>query len=312
MSSQAQPSEDRQLVYDVIEVSKSYGNGRRPANDSISLRVWEGEVFGILGANGAGKTTLVEQLAALRCPTKGRITLYSRDVQVSQELVTRTVGFMPQSAFALNNLTVDEAVYFAGHLRGLSHADAVAERDRLVDRLGLGVCRALVARRLSGGQRRLLQLGVAMASSPPVLLLDEPTSELDPQNRELVWTALREINEALNTTIVFITHDPVEAEKVIDRVAIMRDGRVVAAGRPADLKHSVDRLLRLEVSVRLGAEPPEIGATWQHLDGVRWRAYVERGQAAASVSHLRADMVEEFRLYSPTLEDLYLHYVRQT
>ena len=304
-----QPDRDeRPLVYDVVRVSKWYPGQRQPANQDISLQIREGEVFGILGANGAGKTTLVEQLAGLRCPSRGTITLRGQEVRASEALVTRLVGFMPQSGFALNNLTVDEAIYFAGHVRGLSRRAAALERDRLVDRLGLDGFRGRIARRLSGGQRRLLQLAVTMASSPPVLLLDEPTSELDPHNRERVWDAIREVNERLRTTIVFITHDPVEAEKVIHRVAIMREGRIVAFGRPSDLKRQVDRLLRLEVTLRPGAQRPEIGGSWHHIGGERWRTYLERGAAVGAVARLDDDVVEEFRLYSPTLEDLYFHY----
>jgi ABC-2 type transport system ATP-binding protein len=296
------------LVYEAIAVTKWYRGSRRPANDGISLGIAEGEVFGILGANGAGKTTFVDQLAGLTRPSRGAITIYGRDVGASEALITRTVGYMPQSAFALNNLTVDEAIAFAGRVRGLAHRVAAAEADRLVDRLGLDPSRRQVARRLSGGQRRLLQLAVTMAASPPVLLLDEPTGELDPHNRERVWSALRDANERLKTTIVFITHDPVEAEKVIDRVAIMRDGRIVACGRPAELKRTVSRLLRLEVTVHPGASCPDLGGPWHHVDGDRWRTYIERQDAASAVARLEADVIEEFRLYSPTLEDLYFHY----
>jgi len=89
--------------------------------------------------------------------------------------------------------------------------------------------------RLSGGQKRLLQIAIALAASPPVLILDEPTNNLDPQRRKLVWDTLREVNQQLGTTVVFITHDAIEAEKVIQRVGILREGELVAVGRPSEL-----------------------------------------------------------------------------
>ena len=97
--------------------------------------------------------------------------------------------------------------------------------------------------RLSGGQRRLLRLAVAMAGQPPILILDEPTNDLDPQRRKLVWDVLREENQQRGTTIIFITHDAIEAEKVIQRVGIMRNGKLVANGRPSELKQAVDQKL---------------------------------------------------------------------
>jgi ABC-type multidrug transport system ATPase subunit len=163
--------------------------------------------------------------------------------------------------------------------------------------------------RLSGGQRRLLRLAVAMAGLMPVLILDEPTNDLAPQRRRLVWEVLGQINRERGTTIIFITHDAIEAEKVIHRVGIMREGELVAVGRPSELKREVDQKLRLEMIFPPEA-PPSLpqGLVAHQLQPGRWMALVDRNDVNAVLDRLDLDQLDDFRLYSATLEDLYVHY----
>lgn len=301
------------IVYDIRDLVKYYPGQTRPANKSITLQIEQGEIFGLLGDNGAGKTTLVKQMVGLLRSTAGNITLFGRPVAGNPLHVAANVGYMPQNALALNNLTVGEAIFFTAHLRGLSRADAVQERDRLLALWPLGDLRDQYTPRLSGGQKRLLQLAVAMAGSPPVLLLDEPTNDLDPQRRKLVWERLRALNQEQGTTIIFITHDAIEAEKVIQRVGIMRAGELVAVGRPGDLKRCVDRKLRLELFFSPDS-PPDLppGVTCRSLHAGRWLVLLDWEQATETLNHLDLRQIDDFRLYSATLEDLYLHYVNNS
>jgi ABC-2 type transport system ATP-binding protein len=297
------------IVYDVQNVTKYYPQQKHPANKEISLQIRQGEIFGILGANGAGKTTLVRQMANLLRSTSGSITLLGKPIAQDPLHVPMCVGYMPQESLALNNLTVGEALYFTAHLRGLSRADARREREALLTLWQIEDLRHQPSPRLSGGQRRLLRLAVSMAGLPPVLILDEPTNDLDPQRRRLVWDVLRQVNDEQGTTILFITHDAIEAEKVIQRVGIMRDGELVVVGRPSDLKQAVDRKLRLEMffSPRTPpAMPP--GLAHHQLQPGRWLAYLDRLDATRVLNSLDLDRLDDFRLYSATLEDLYVHY----
>ncbi|MBN1934441.1 MAG: ABC transporter ATP-binding protein, partial [Anaerolineae bacterium] len=146
-----------------------------------------------------------------------------------------------------------------------------------------------------------------------VLILDEPTNDLDPQRRRLVWDVLRQVNEAQNTTIIFITHDAIEAEKVIQRVGIMRAGELIVVGRPSDLKQAVDQKLRLELFFTPGAPPVLPGdLAAQAVQPGRWLAYLDRRDAARVLDHLDLSRIDDFRLYSATLEDLYVHYTNGT
>ena len=243
----AERTEVTLIVYDIQDLVKVYPGQTQPANKNVTLQIRQGEIFGLLGDNGAGKTTLVRQMVNLLRCTAGSITLLGEPIARDPLHVPTTVGYMPQETHSLNTLTVGEALYFTAHLRGMSRSQARRERDDLLELWQMEALRDRDNSRLSGGQRRLLRLAVAMAGSLPVLILDEPTNDLDPLRRRLVWDVLRRTNRERGTTIIFITHDAIEAEKVIQRVGIMRDGELVALGRPSELKRAVDRKLRLEV-----------------------------------------------------------------
>jgi ABC-type multidrug transport system ATPase subunit len=299
------------LVYEIVNLTKIYPQQTAPANDRIGLDIERGEIFGLLGDNGAGKSTLVKQMANLLAPTSGMIRLFGQPLACSPLYTPRHIGYMPQTGLALNNLTVAEALYFTAHLRGLSRRDAIAERDRLIALWDLGAIRSHITNRLSGGQKRLVLLATAVAASPPVLILDEPTNDLDPQRRKLVWDVLRAINRERGTTIIFITHDAIEAEKIIQRVGIMRQGRLLAVGRPGALKADLNRQLRLEIVFTPG-DPPSLPDGKQHatpheIAPGRWQLLIEREAASAYLEALNHTTgIEDFRLSTATLEDLYL------
>lgn len=299
-------------VFDLAAVTKRYEPDRSPANKDLTFAIAQGEIFGILGDNGAGKTTLVRQMVGLVAPTSGDLRFLGVPVAEAERLLTTHVGYMPQSAFALNNLTVREAIFFTARLRGCSRREARAEASRLLSMWGLEALTDRVAKQLSGGQRRLLQLAVTFAADPPVVILDEPTNDLDPVNRKRLWQLLTTVNDG-GKTIIFVTHDAVEAEKVIHRVAIMRDGRIVALGRPAELKQEIDNKFRLELtgnSASLGTLP--VTARWTEPDPGRWVAVFDKEDICAIMASIDVHQFEDIRLGSATLEDLYLHYAQQS
>ncbi len=300
-------------VYQIEQLVKIYPGQTQPANQDINLQIHSGEIFGLLGDNGAGKSTLVLQMANLIRRTSGSIRLFGQPVEADPLYVTRYVGYMPQGGLALNNLTVAEAVYFTAHLRGLNAKQARQERDYQLETWQLTQLASKSNKTLSGGQKRLLQLAVAMAGNPAVLILDEPTNDLDPQRRRQVWENLRQLNRDSGVTIIFITHDAIEAEKIIQRVGIMHQGRLVALGRPSALKTRLDRKLRLELFFQPGRQPCLPGGlSPQLIDPGRWLLYIDREDSGMVLNKLNMDEIDDFRLYSATLEDLYLHYAQDS
>jgi ABC-2 type transport system ATP-binding protein len=298
------------IVYDIQNLVKAYPGQARPANQQITLQIYEGEIFGILGNNGAGKSTLVRQMVNLLSIDSGSIALFGQSV-VDHPHLGQTVGYMPQDTGALNNLTVSEALFFTAHLRGMSRPAARRERDALLELWQIEELRHQPSSRLSGGQRRLLRLAVAMAGAPPVLILDEPTNHLDPQRRKQVWEILRQLNSQ-GTTMILITHDAIEAEKAIQRVGILRAGELVAVGRPSELKRQIDQMLRLELFFAPETPPtlpPDM--IYYSLTPGHWQILLERHQVTPTLDTLDLSQIDDFRLYSATLEDLYLHYATQ-
>ena len=300
------------LVYDIQDLVKVYPGQSRPVNEHITLQIHQSEIFGILGDNGAGKSTLVRQMVNLLTSNAGTIRFLGKDITTIPLIVQINVGYMPQESGAVKNLTIAESLYFTAHLRGMSRQEARQERDRLLHQWQIAKWRDQPACRLSGGQQRLLRLAVAMAGSPPVLILDEPTNDLDPQRRKLVWDNLRQLNREQGTTIILVTHDAIEAEKAIQRVGILREGKLVAIGRPCDLKRQVDRMLRLELFFE-PENPPVLPAqlTCDRRSPGHWRIFLEWHQVDQTLNSLDLTQIDDFRLYSATLEDLYLHYATQ-
>ncbi|MEU3371816.1 ABC transporter ATP-binding protein [Streptomyces sp. NPDC006660] len=298
-----------EVAYEIEHLVKIYPRQTDPATNDVSLEVRAGEVFGILGDNGAGKTTLVRQMVNLLRSTSGDIRLFGRAVPENPLFVSRTVAYMPQSSMALNRLKVKEAIYLAAHLRGMSRRDAARERDAMMETWQLGPVRDKSSSRLSGGQQRLLQLALATAGRLPVAVLDEPTNDLDPVNRKHVWEVLRKFNAEYGTTILFITHDAIEAERIVHRVGIMRKGSFLAIGPPAQLKRKLLDHMRLEVWLPPGEVPvlpADVPQHWKSDDNVVLS--VPRDRAPALLSELRLHESIDYKLYSATLEDLYLHY----
>lgn len=297
-------------VFETRGVTKSYRGARGPANLDITLEIAQGEFFGLLGGNGAGKSTLARQLMGLIRPDSGRILLAGQDVGLDPGLPGRMIAYMPQSAFALNALTVAEAVFFAAHLRGLNRCGARRERDRVIDLLDLGALAGRVAKNLSGGQRRLVQLAVTLADAPDIMILDEPTNELDPVRRREVWSLLREEHATRGRTIILITHNALEADQVIERVGIMKDGRLLTVGRPADLKRKLGTRLRIEMwsGSHTPVPLPDYIKVESRTAG-RISGHLESSFLGRLVEDIDLSRCPGLRIQAPTLEDLYLDYV---
>lgn len=302
-------------VYQIENLSKLYPKTSRPANDNISLRIEPGEVFGLLGSNGAGKSTLIRQMVNLTAPSSGRVLLFGQDIARKPELIAKCVAYMPQKPQALLDLTPEEAIYFTGHMRGMKRLDAKREAARLVDEWGLGEVRKKPVRQLSGGQHRLVGLAITLVADLPVLILDEPTNELDPAYRRQVWERLINFNKQGDKTIILVTHNVQEAERVIGRVAIMSKGRVVGLGRVGELKEQIDRSVRLELFVKpeSAAEVEEVLAGVERATEVRpqhWSIMINREGAEEVIhyilSRVRLERLEDFRVHTATLEDVYM------
>jgi ABC-2 type transport system ATP-binding protein len=304
------------IAYVVSGLSKVYRakSGDVIATDAIDLEVRRGEVFGLLGPNGAGKTSLVRQLIGLLRPDAGRVDLFGHDVVAQPRVVPDFVAYLPQDDAALADLSTADALYTTARLRGLSRPQATAQRATVIDELGLGDFAERPIGKLSGGQRRLAGVGAALVGERPVLVLDEPTTGLDPTARRAVWSAIERRRAQFATTVILVTHNVLEAETVLDRVAILERGRVIASDTPGRLKAMVDRDVRLELAWR--HDPPDADQLVQSLraraveHGRRWSVRLPAAEARAAFAELTNGplfaALDDFTLSTPSLEDVYL------
>jgi ABC-2 type transport system ATP-binding protein len=304
------------VAFEVRGVSRCYRRRAEEiwANRDIELDIPAGDVFGVLGPNGAGKSTLIRQLVGLLRPDTGAIRLFGEPVHSGARGAGTRLAYLAQDEPALDELPVAAAVATTARLRGLSRRHARQVADDLLDELDLGPLAARPLAALSGGQRRLGYVAVALAGERPVLVLDEPTTGLDPAARRAVWDAISVRRRQHGTTVVLVTHNVLEAESVLDRVAILDSGRVIACDTPGRLKASVSEDVRLDVVWR--SDPPlddsavALLAARAHRDGRRWSARMKELEARAALDGLLGGpalrCLDDFTLATPTLEDVYL------
>ncbi len=217
----------------VRDLRKSYGE--LEAVRGISFEVQQGEVFGLLGPNGAGKTTTVEILEGYRRREAGQVEVLGTDPAAAGGEWRERIGVVLQSSAMYETLTVTEMLkLFAGYYREPRPVDEVVEL------VGLNEKRDNRVRLLSGGQRRRLDLGLALVGDPELIFLDEPTTGFDPGARRRAWETIRGLR-SLGKTILLTTHYLDEAEQLADRVAVLRQGEIVASGPPAELTGSAQQ-----------------------------------------------------------------------
>src|SRR5262245_49411931 len=217
------------------------------AVDGIDFTVVEGEVFALLGTNGAGKTTTLEVVEGFRRAHGGTVRVLGRDPATERLALAPSVGVLLQESGLVAELTVAETLGLWQHL--CSRPDSPAE---LIDRLALAPRADVAVERLSGGERRRLDIALAVWGRPRLLILDEPSTGLDPESRQRVWALVEDL-AATGSTVLFTTHYLEEAEALADRVAIMHEGRVGVAGTLADVLSM--RPARITAALPVGSPP---------------------------------------------------------
>ena len=306
------------MLLEIHEIRKTYrsrfrrGEGVR-ANDGVTLQADAGQVYGLLGHNGAGKTTLVNQVVGLLKPDAGTIHVDGVDLIAQPSHARQVCSLQPQAQLPIPGLKPRQAIDLIGRIRGGEPRAVEARRDQLVAALDIGEWLETDGDKLSGGVKRLVSFAMAAVVPGRVIMLDEPTNDVDPVRRRLLWDAVRALADEGNT-VLLVTHNVVEAERAVDRLAVLDAGRVVAEGTPAQLKAGLEHELRLDLTFEPGqvAVPPSFAQRYDPK-GMHARAIIDSSDAALAVEwaeSLRAtEVLGEFSLTPATLEDVYVDLV---
>ena len=210
------------------------------AVDNVSMAIRRGEIFGVLGPNGSGKSTLIRCISTLLVPDRGEVKVFGYDVEKDEMAVKRLINRVSVEASFFKKLSPMENLMYAARLYGMSPADAAPEAKRILERLDLPArTYKQPIEDLSRGQQQKIAIARALLTSPVLLLLDEPTTGLDPRSKFEVQTFIEELRDTHDATILLTTHDMYEADALCDHVAVVHDGKVVARGTPAELKARV-------------------------------------------------------------------------
>jgi ABC-2 type transport system ATP-binding protein len=304
------------VLLEIADLTKVYRRGVR-ANDGICLSVEAGQVLGLLGHNGAGKTTLINQVVGLVRPTSGSIRIDGRDPVADPPMARRMCSLQPQAQAPLTGITPRQAIEIMARIRGASRRRARTRTDELLAELELEPWANTVGEKLSGGVQRLTAFCMAAAEPGRVVMFDEPTNDVDPVRRKLLWRQVRALGAA-GCAVILVTHNVIEAERAVQRLAILDQGRVVAHGSPAQLRGEHAERLRLEIVAaderdahRLAGEVA--GAEPAAIAGRRVAVPIEVASAASAMAWAQrqreAGRVDEFSVTPMSLEDVYIRLV---
>lgn len=300
-------------IVETTALTKRFGD--LVAVDAVDLVVPAGSVTALLGPNGAGKTTVVRMLATLSKPTSGTATVCGYDVVHQADAVRGVVSLTGQFAALEDNLTARENLLLMARLRGYAKPAGKRVVDSLIDRFDIGEFADSLIKRVSGGQRRRVDLAASLVVQPRLLVLDEPTTGLDPRSRQVVWSTVRDLVQQ-GVTLLLTTQYLEEADSLADRVILIDHGRAVATGTSSELKSRIGDQ-RVDI---LTASADELEAVARALQGrFAMETSIERRTISTPAPHgiddltavaeaLRASGVvaDEVALRRPTLDDAFL------
>jgi ABC-2 type transport system ATP-binding protein len=293
------------------QVTKTYDGGKTYANRDVSITVSPGEVYGLLGPNGAGKSTLVKQVIGLLKPTSGSITLGHHDLVADPNAARQLCSYLPQAPMPIESFKVHEAVRLTGEIRGGQRTAIEKRANELIEDLQISEWRDTLGARLSGGVRRLVGFIMVTVVPGQVVILDEPTNDVDPLRRRLLWDQVRLLGE-MGAAVFLVTHNVLEAEKSVDRLAVISNGEILAEGTPSSFKVADRGKLRLQLMLAPGIPTPELPPlVLQHSRvGNVLMSVIEEDRAGDGINWaqrmLSDGVAEEYALGATTLEDAYI------
>jgi ABC-2 type transport system ATP-binding protein len=303
------------FAVEALNIYRTFQDGEVHALEDVTLHVDRGEVFGLLGPNGSGKTTMVRILSTILAPSSGSARVNGYNVVEQPDEVRRSIGLAGQFATVDENLTGLENLRMIGKLNHLENTFVKRRSSELLEQFGLSDAAGRTARTYSGGMRRRLDLAAALVANPPLLFLDEPTTGLDPQSRQDLWSIIETLVEG-GTTVLLTTQYLEEADRLAKQLVVLDHGKIIAQGTSQELKSSLGNTV-LSVSFASTSEAQQgsqllsdLSTKPANLEGTVVEITVERGPSAAADALRRIDAagleVTGLMLREPSLDDVFL------
>jgi ABC-2 type transport system ATP-binding protein len=301
------------MLLEIQDIYKTYRKGKVKANDGISLSVEKGEIFGLLGPNGAGKTTLVKQIIGLAKPDSGSITVNDVDAVANPGYARQICSLQSQTQAPTNGMTPLQAIQLVGKIRGGKTSEVKMRARELIDRLQMKEWEKTIGLNSAGGVQRLVSFCMAVVVPGSIVILDEPTNDIDPLRRRLLWQEVQGVAE-MGSAVLLVTHNVLEAERVVSRLAIIDQGKVIGIGTPAELKTGRNNSMRMELILepRKTIKIPDFLAD-PVVSNRRILARVSQEripEAIEKANNWKTDgLIEEYSISPTTLEDVYISMV---
>ncbi|HVB70835.1 MAG TPA: ATP-binding cassette domain-containing protein [Acidimicrobiales bacterium] len=303
------------FAVETVDLVRTFKDGEVRALAGVSLHVPRGQVFGLLGPNGSGKTTMIRILSTILSPTSGTATVNGFNVATHADEVRRSIGLAGQSATVDENLTGFENLRMVGMLNHLPRNVVIPRARKLLEDFGLSDAANRTCKTYSGGMRRRLDVAAALVADPPLLFLDEPTTGLDPQSRQDLWSMIERLVEG-GVTVLLTTQYLEEADRLAHQLVVLDHGHIIAEGTPQELKtrlgatvlsltfaNTSDATRGVEIVRDLSEKPANV-------DGSTVELTINAGPAAAAEAMRRLDgaglTITGLMLREPSLDDVFL------
>ncbi len=307
------------FVVEAKNVVKIFKNSKEQvkANDDISFSIKAGETIAILGPNGAGKSTLIKQMIGYLATTKGQIKLFGEDINALDQTKMKHVGYMMQARYQhWDHLTVEEALYYSARLKKISKKSAKSQIAELTTELQLDDVLKRKISLLSGGKKQATALACSVIGAPKLIILDEPTTGLDPEKRSIFWSFIKKINKHRNVSVLIVTHNIDEIEEMVDRVFIIGKGKLLRIGKPNDLKSEIsdEVIVDIELDNTKSEKYQKLVAKYNGNyndfgDSVKF--FIKQKDISACISEIfradtKAQFIKNIRIDKTSLEDIYI------
>jgi ABC-2 type transport system ATP-binding protein len=303
-----------EYVVEIESLVKKFDN--LTAVNDISLRIKKGEIFGLLGPNGAGKSTTINMILGLLEPTSGRVLVNGIDMRKSPSKARNEIGIVTQETVVEPELTAEQNLMIFGKLYHIPASELPKDIDFALELADLVPFRKAYAGTFSGGMKRRLETAKSLMHAPQLILLDEPTTGLDIQNRAKIWNLLREINKKQNVTILLTTQYLEEADQLCDRIGIIDHGKLIALGTPTELRQKIGMSSVIEISAdkeelqkvaavfkKVGLDPKILTNKVIAPGGSNATKKIEMLLQSLTASKVQ---IRNISMHEPTLDDVFL------